>query len=88
MTSIGYKVVLTKPAEKHLDDLPSIVRPRVAEALRGLSDNPRPRKCKKLEDLRGYRVSVGDYRILFRIDDRAKVVTVYKIKHCREAYRS
>jgi len=84
---MAYRVALTPAAAKNLDDLPSVLRPRVAEALRKLADNPRPPKCKKLEGQTGYRVAVGDYRILYLIDDRTKTVTAYKIGHRREVYR-
>ena len=80
-------VSLTQAATKHLDDLPSALRPRVADALRKLADDARPPKSRKLEGKMGYRLAVGDYRILYLIDDRTKVATVYKIGHRREVYR-
>lgn len=82
-----YRVTLTPAAIKSLDDLSSVLQPRVAEALRKLADDARPPKSKKLEGKVGYRVAVGDYRVLYLIDDQRKVVTVYKIGHRREVYR-
>jgi mRNA interferase RelE/StbE len=55
--------------------------------LRTLADDPRSHKSRKLEDLPGYRVAVGDYRVLYLIDDKTKVVTIYKIGHRRDIYR-
>ncbi len=85
---MAYRVTLTAAAAaKNLDDLSSGLRPRVAEALRRLADDARPAKSRKLEGKVGYRVAVGDYRVLYLIDDQRKMVTVYKIGHRREVYR-
>lgn len=45
-----------------------------------MTDNPRPYGSKKLTEKEGYRIRVGDYRILYTIDDEAKVIVVYRIK--------
>ena len=52
-----------------------------------LSENPRPFGCKKLTDDEGYRLRSGDFRILYRIDDRLKEIINYRIKHRKEVYR-
>ena len=52
-----------------------------------LSQNPRPPGCLKLTAEEGYRVKTGDYRILYRIADREKIVHIYRIKHRRESYK-
>lgn len=50
------------------------------KAIPPLTTNPRPYGSKKLTEKEGYRIRVGDYRILYTIDDEAKVVVVYRIK--------
>jgi mRNA interferase RelE/StbE len=53
-----------------------------------LADKPRPRGTKKLvgaENL--WRLRVGTYRILYEVDDKSAVVTAFRIRHRREAYR-
>jgi mRNA interferase RelE/StbE len=52
-----------------------------------LSDNPRHSGSKKLTAREGYRIRVGDYRVLYKIDDNAKVVTVYRVKARGDVYR-
>ena len=42
---------------------------------------------KKLRGTDGRRIRIGDYRILYRIDDANHIVTIYRIRHRREAYR-
>ena len=84
---MAYKVDITNKARKQFNALPSVIKPRVSEAINDLADNPRPHQCIKLEADLGYRISVGDYRVLYAIDDRAQLVVVYRVKHRREAYR-
>ena len=45
-----------------------------------IESNPRPPGCKKLTEKEGYRVRVGDYRVLYTIDDSSKTVIIYRIK--------
>lgn len=66
-----YELRLTRSARKELEALPDVVLARVARAVDALPADPRPRGCKKLRgasDL--WRVRVGDYRIIYHVDDR------------------
>jgi mRNA interferase RelE/StbE len=60
---------------------------RVNMAISHLAENPRSPGVKKLTAREGYRVRVGDYRILYRIDDEAKVVIIYRVMGRGEVYR-
>jgi len=83
-----YLVVDQPAAERDLAKLPRDVLRRVDDRIRTLAENPRPpgsEKLKGAEDL--YRVRVGDYRILYRIDDKARVVRIARVRHRRDAYR-
>lgn len=82
-----YLVKILPAAQRDLDDLDPSVLARLAPDLQALGANPRPRGCLKLTGEEGYRVRVGSYRVLYRIDDPAQVVFVYRIKHRRDAYR-
>jgi len=60
------------------------------DAIQSLLTDPRPRQSKKLKGAQAegaYRVRVGDYRIVYDVDDDLKLVTVYRIGHRREVYR-
>lgn len=60
---------------------------RVEAKLIAFETNPRPIGCLKLADFDNvYRVRIGDLRILYSIDDKAKIVTVNKVAHRSEAY--
>lgn len=83
-----YAVLLASRAGRELKDLPKDAIHRIDQAISSLSANPRPTGCKKLRSKtpEGWRVRVGDYRILYQIDDAAKRVLVYRIGHRRDIY--
>jgi len=83
----SYAVELKPSARKELDSLPDIFLHRIIKKLELLAVHPRPPGCKKL---RGYkdlwRIRVGDWRVVYIIDDAAKLVSVTRIAHRREVY--
>jgi mRNA interferase RelE/StbE len=84
---ISYRVALTASAEKELEGLPSKVVARIMARLEQLAATPRPPGCKKLKTGDNqWRLRVGDYRIVYEIDDTAKTVDVTRIAHRREVY--
>ena len=83
-----YRVVVTKRAERQIRELPSQVEKRMRVAISRLADNPRPAGTIKLKQGAGYRIRVGDYRIIYDIIDRDRVVIVQAALHRSEAYRS
>ena len=82
---MSYKLIIERKAEKEALGIPSTFRAGIDEAILTLSQNPRPHGCKKLTDKEGYRIRVGNYRILYTVDDKAKAVVVYRIKIRGEA---
>ncbi len=83
-----YRVLLERGAEKDLTRLPSEIHDRVIAAIQGLATNPRPPGCRKLAGSKhDWRVRVGDYRVVYEIDDRIRVVRVNRVRHRREVYR-
>jgi mRNA interferase RelE/StbE len=83
-----YRVFLERGAERDLRRLPARIHERVIAAIQLLSENPRPSGCRKLTGAdRDWRVRVGDYRIVYEIDDAAKELRVNRVRHRREVYR-
>ncbi|MDO8526717.1 MAG: type II toxin-antitoxin system RelE/ParE family toxin [Deltaproteobacteria bacterium] len=82
-----YSVHILPSAEKDYLSLPKQIALRCQKAVLKLESNPRPQGSQKLVGEDGYRVRVGDYRILYRIDDPQKRIYIYRIKHRREVYR-
>lgn len=83
-----YGVELRARAEKDIASLEPPIRRRVLGVIAALSENPRPPGIRKLEAEGGYRIRVGDHRIVLAIDDDAKQVTIVRVKHRREVYRN
>lgn len=83
-----YEVFLEPAAAKALEKIPNPARDRIRLRIRELSQNPRAGGATKLvgED-RAWLVRVGDYRILYEIDDGVLVVLVIRIGHRRDVYR-
>jgi len=85
---MSYRVLLERAAQRDFHALdPSIAR-RVRERLLSLEHDPRPPGVRKLRALLPpcYRLRVRNWRILYTIDDRAREVRVYRIKHRSKAY--
>jgi len=83
-----YRLRITETAHKELQRLPAHVRARVQDRCRGLADDPRPPGCRKLRGGEIYRIRVGDYRVLYDVESVTQTVTILRIRHRREAYRS
>jgi mRNA interferase RelE/StbE len=62
-------------------------RQRVREAIDALAEDPRPPGATKLAGRGDYRVRVGDYRVVYAVDDAERLVLVARIAHRREVYR-
>ncbi len=83
-----YRVFLERAAERDLRRLPTRLHNRIISAIQALADEPRPSGCRKLSGSdHDWRIRVGDYRIVYEIDDNAKEVRVNRVRHRREAYR-
>jgi len=82
-----YQLKILPQAQKDLDELQGKIFNKIKEAIVSLAHNPRPYGSIKLTNEQGYRVRIGDYRLLYRIDDKLKEVFIYRIKHRREVYR-
>lgn len=83
----SYKIEIKKSAAKEIENLPSVVLKRVVSYIQELGSNPRPIGCKKLSGDEKYRIRVGDYRILYEIEDEIVSVYVVKVAHRKEVYR-
>ncbi len=82
-----YAVTLADSARKELRNLPVQVIERVQPKLQDLAGNPRPSGCKKLHGYKNcWRVRVGDYRIVYTVDDTEKCVDVTRIAQRKEIY--
>ena len=79
-----YELFVLPGAQKDLDRLEASIFTRILKKLRALAEGARPPGCLKLTAENGYRLRTGDYRILYRIDDAAKRIYIYRIKHRKD----
>ena len=85
---MSYQVQIAPAAQREFRRLPPEVVRKVDAAMLELEQHPRPHGCAKLEGSEDeYRVRVGDYRMLYVIDDKARLVTIAHVRHRRDAYR-
>jgi len=83
-----YVLLIKRSAERDLRSLPRALFERVNETVLALRDDLRPHGVRKLVGaLEGWRIRVGDYRILYQIDDDAQTVTIVRVKHRSQVYR-
>jgi len=83
----SYRLEVRRSAAKEIGDLHKADCQRVIAKIQLLTTNPRPHGCEKLSGAEKYRIRQGDYRILYEIDDSAKMVTIVKVGNRREVYR-
>ncbi|MFH0914492.1 MAG: type II toxin-antitoxin system RelE/ParE family toxin [Chloroflexota bacterium] len=82
-----YRLEVSHTAHRQICKLAAQTQERVNNAIARLAENPRPSGVKKLVARGGYRLRVGDYRILYHIDDEAEVVIVYRVMPRENVYR-
>lgn len=84
----SYAVEIKPSAQKELESLPDHVLARVVHRLESLAHNPKPAGCKKLKGFKDqWRIRVGDWRVLYILDEASRLVSVTRIAHRRDAYR-
>ena len=84
----SYHIKIEKRALKALSSLPKRLRNRIRKAIDGLAEDPRPPGVKKLADLESlYRIRVGNYRVVYQIQDMDLLVLVVKIGDRKDIYR-
>jgi mRNA interferase RelE/StbE len=82
-----YSLEIKQSAQKELDPLDEVLFIRIDRKILALAENPRPAGCKKLKGYKDlWRVRAGDWRVLYIINDAAKLVTITRIAHRREVY--
>ncbi len=82
-----YSLRIKRSAERDLKRLPQSLFLRLNDQILALREEPRPVGTRKLKGkLEGWRVRVGDYRIVYQIDDSAQVVTIIRVRHRRDVY--
>ncbi len=83
-----YKLLFKASVTKDFRQIPQSDVAAIVQRIEALADDPRPNGCEKLSGQERYRVRQGNYRIIYEIVDDQLIVTVVKIGHRREVYKS
>ncbi len=84
----SYQLKVKQKAAKELAKVRPDVGRRLLQSIESLASDPRPRQSHKLsESENSYRLRVGEYRVLYQVDDEARLVTIFKVGHRKEVYR-
>jgi mRNA interferase RelE/StbE len=81
-----YTVTFAAAAARQFRKLPAQVQQRLSKKIDRLAVNPRPHGYEPLEGEPGYRIRVGDYRVVYDIQDSVLVVLVLNVAHRRHVY--
>lgn len=82
-----YLIVVARSAQKDLDSLPTEISSRLYPRIEALANEPRPDGCRKLKgEKNSWRIRVGDYRVIYSIDDETRSIDIIKVRHRREVY--
>jgi mRNA interferase RelE/StbE len=82
-----YRVEVRPAAIRALRKLDPGLRPRIEGAIALLAEDPRPPASRPLKGRPGYRVRVGDYRIIYTVRDDVLLIVVVTLGHRRDVYR-
>ncbi len=83
-----YQIVFARSARKELQSLPFIIAHRILTKVESLKKDPRPAGCRKLQGPTNlWRLRVGEYRIVYTIDDERRIIDILIVRHRSEAYR-
>ena len=82
-----YQLRWSKLAGKELDDIPSHLANRIYERIGNLARIPRPPGALKLKGHSFWRIRIGDYRVLYEIDDGERIVSIMSVCHRKDVYR-
>jgi mRNA interferase RelE/StbE len=86
---VRHSLEIKQSAQKELDALDDRLFARIDRRILALAENPRPAGCKKLKGYKDqWRIRIGDYRVIYSIDNATKHVIVTHVAHRREAYGS
>jgi mRNA interferase RelE/StbE len=83
-----YEIIITKSIQKQLDNLPNNIQERVYDKISQLAEEPRPDGVVKLKGYDNeYRIRIGDYRLVYEIQDEQLIVLIIQCKHRRDLYK-
>jgi mRNA interferase RelE/StbE len=82
-----YSILFARSARKELEALSNPLIERIFTKIESLAFEPRPSGSRKLQGNSNlWRIRIGDYRVVYSIDDAIEIIEIVRIKHRREVY--
>ena len=82
-----YAITFARSARKELEALDGAIVQRVFPKIEALATDPRPTGCRKLQGEKYlWRIRVGNYRVIYAIDDDQQLVDIVAVRHRSKAY--
>lgn len=81
-----YQVLVEKQVQKTLEKIPPPFYTQIKRSILQLAHNPRPVGYIKLKNRDGYRIRIGEYRVIYDIKDKTLTVLVLKVGHRKSIY--
>lgn len=85
---MSYEILIEKSAQRVLARISQPHQDRILRAIESLRSHPRPQGAKKLSGRDAWRIRVGDYRVIYEINDDESIVLIVTLGHRREVYRT
>jgi mRNA interferase RelE/StbE len=83
-----HEVLLERRAQRDIKKLPTEVFHRIIPSIKALAEDPKPPGCRKIaESKNDWRIRIGEYRVIYEIDEHAEAVKVMRVRHRKEVYR-
>ena len=83
-----YSLLFKRQVEKDFRKIDRRYRKKILDEIEGLKKLPHPSNSRKLTNTEiTYRLRVGDYRAIYQVDDNAKVITIFYVRHRQDAYK-
>ena len=83
-----YTLLIERHAEKGFKKIPKNISNKLIIKIKSLKDNPKPSGCRKITGSENdYRVRIGDYRVIYEIDEKNKQIIILAVGHRKDIYR-
>lgn len=83
----AYKLTVASAVKQDVRGIDKGILDKILQKMRALAEEPFPLECRKLKgSTSSYRIRVGDYRIIYEVDTSARTVTVFHVRHRKDAY--
>ncbi len=85
---VSYKIVWKGSSEHDFRNIYRQYISRILKANESLADDPFPVQSRKHKDSESsYRLRIGDYRVIYQVDSQSKILTIYHVRHRKDAYK-